>query len=61
MPGYTALFRKPYGTGPGNDPYGFSFFDSSGHGNITEFLDNYLRHFKYINGSGHMILPTGND
>jgi maltose alpha-D-glucosyltransferase/alpha-amylase len=60
MPGYTALLRKPYGGGPGNDPYGFSFFDSIGNGNIMEFLDNYLKHYQNIVGKGHMAIPTGN-
>ena len=60
MPGYTALLRKPYGSGPGNDPYGSSFFDSLGHGNIMEFLDDYLRHYHNILGNGYMALPTGN-
>ena len=60
MPGYTALLRKPYGRGPGNDPYGVSFFDSSGHGNIKEFLDDYMNHYETTHGMGHIILPTGN-
>ena len=60
MPGYTALFRKPFDSGPGSDPYGFSFFDSHGHGNIMEFLDDYLKHYQKIHGKGHMALPTGN-
>jgi len=60
MPGYTALFRKPYDTGPGSDPYGFSFFDSQGLGNIMEFLDDYLKHYQKIHLQGYMALPTGN-
>jgi maltose alpha-D-glucosyltransferase/alpha-amylase len=60
MPGYTALLRKPYGGGPGNDSYGFSFFDSIGNGNIMEFLDDYLLHYQKIVGKGHMAIPTGN-
>jgi maltose alpha-D-glucosyltransferase/alpha-amylase len=60
MPGYTALLRKPYGTWPGNDPYGFSFFDSIGSGNIMEFLDNYLPHYNKTRGMGHISIPTGN-
>jgi glycosidase len=60
MPGYTALLRKPFGQGPGNDPYGFSFFDSRGHGNIMEFLDDYLKHYQNIKGIGHISIPTGN-
>jgi glycosidase len=60
MPGYTALLRKQFASGLGSDPYGFSFFDSIGHGNIMEFLDDYLKHYKIILGKGHMALPTGN-
>jgi glycosidase len=60
MPGYTALLRKHYDTGPGSDPYGFSFFESIGHGNIMEFLDDYLRHYRKIRGKGHIAIPTGN-
>ncbi len=60
MPGYTSLLRKPYGPGPGTDPYGFSFFDPSGHGNIMEFLDDYMNHFSTIQGKGHIALPSGN-
>ncbi len=60
MPGYTALLRKPYGNSPGNDHYGFSFFDSIGSGNIMEFLDDYLNHFNQTRGKGHIAIPTGN-
>jgi maltose alpha-D-glucosyltransferase/alpha-amylase len=60
MPGYTALLRKPYGNSPGNDHYGFSFFDAIGSGNIMEFLDDYLDHFNQTRGKGHIAIPTGN-
>ncbi len=60
MPGYTALLRKHFESGPGSDRYGFSFFDSIGHGNIMEFLDDFLMHYKNILGKGLMALPTGN-
>jgi glycosidase len=60
MPGYTALLRKPYGHGPGNDPYGFSFFDSAGHGNIMEFLDEYLFHYRNTRDLGLIAIPSGN-
>jgi glycosidase len=60
MPGYTALLRKHYDSGPGSDPYGFSFFEASGHGNIMEFLDDYLKHYQCIQGKGHIAIPTGN-
>jgi maltose alpha-D-glucosyltransferase/alpha-amylase len=60
MPGYTSLLRKPYGPGPGTDPYGFSFFDPRGKGNILEFLDEFNRHHHAIDGKGLIVLPTGN-
>jgi maltose alpha-D-glucosyltransferase/alpha-amylase len=60
MPGYTALLRKPYGAGYGADPYGFSFFDSIGNGNILEFLDDYLQHYHITRGQGLIAIPTGN-
>ncbi len=60
MPGYTALLRKSYGPGPGSDPYGFSFFDPIGNGNIMEFLDEYLKHYQATRGLGHIAIPTGN-
>ncbi len=60
MPGYTALLRKPYGKTPGNDPYGFSFFDSRGKGNIMEFMDDYLNHYQKTRGMGWIAIPTGN-
>ncbi len=60
MPGYTALLRKTYGTGPGTDLHGFSFFDSIGSGNILEFLDDYLNHYQKTHGLGQIAIPTGN-
>jgi glycosidase len=59
-PGWGALLRKPYTPGPAKDPYGFSFFDRSGHGNIREFLDNYLKHYLPTRGQGLIAFPTGN-
>lgn len=61
MPGYVALLRKPYAhLGPGTDPYGFPYFDPSGHGNILEFLDTYLPQYQATRGQGHIAIPTGN-
>lgn len=59
-PGYMALLRKPFGRAPGQDPYGYSFFDPAGHGNIQEFLDDYLPHYEATRGKGHIVIPTGN-
>lgn len=58
--GYTALFRKSQGRGRGFDPYGWSFFDPAGHGNIREFMDFYLDHYAHTKGLGHIALLTGN-
>lgn len=61
MPGYVSLLRKPYThLGPGTDPYGFAYFDSAGHGNIMEFLDNYLFHYNETKGKGLIAIPSGN-
>jgi maltose alpha-D-glucosyltransferase/alpha-amylase len=59
-PGYTALLRKPFSSGKGGDPYGFSFFDPIGNGNIMEFLDDYLQHYQNTRGKGLIAIPTGN-
>ena len=53
--GYMSLFRKQR-----IDPYGWSVFDRSGHGNFREFLDEYMLHYEAINGKGLMSLISGN-
>lgn len=59
--GYTALFRKPYAREmSGGDPYAWSFFDRSGHGNIRQFLDEYISHYEATKESGFICIPTGN-
>jgi maltose alpha-D-glucosyltransferase/alpha-amylase len=60
MPGYTSLLRKPTGAGGGSDRYGFSFFDRRGHGNIQEFLDDYLPHYLGTREHGLIAPITGN-
>jgi maltose alpha-D-glucosyltransferase/alpha-amylase len=57
---YSSLFRKPYSSNTGNDKYGFSFFDRSGHGNIMEFLDGYLPQYEATRTKGLICLITGN-
>ena len=57
---YSSLFRKPYSTNTGTDKYGFSFFDRSGHGNIMEFLDEYLPQYQETRTKGLICLITGN-
>jgi maltose alpha-D-glucosyltransferase/alpha-amylase len=58
--GLTSLFRKSTSHGPGTDPYGFSYFDRSGHGNIRQFIDEYLPHYEQTRGQGFISLITGN-
>jgi len=60
MSGALSLFRKAHGDGPRQDPYGWSFFDRMGHGNIREFMDDYLRHYQATRQNGHIALFTGN-
>jgi len=60
MPGYTSLLRKPVGAGGGSDRYGFAFFDRRGSGNILEFLDDYLPHYRSTQGRGFIAPMTGN-
>ena len=57
---YSSLFRKPYSSNTGNDKYGFSFFDRSGHGNIMEFLDGYFSQYQETRDKGLICLITGN-
>jgi len=64
MPAYNSLFRKGVtnegGSVSGVDPYGFSVFDRLGHGNICEFMDEFLRQYEYIHDLGFISIPTGN-
>lgn len=59
-PGYISLWRKENGDGSNRDPYGASYFDPSGRGNLHEFLDNYRFHYNRIRGQGHIAIPSGN-
>jgi glycosidase len=58
-PGWTSLFRKR-GLGRWRDPYAWSLFDESGHGDIRQFLDEYLPYLEAVEGQGHIALITGN-
>ncbi len=58
-PGVISLFRKR-GTGNHRDPYGWSFFDESGHGNIRQFLDEYMHYYTETRDMGYMAFITGN-
>lgn len=57
--GYTSLFRKHF-QGRFTDPYSWSFFDRSGHGNIREFLDEYLGDYQATCDRGLICIPGGN-
>ncbi len=58
--GYTSLFRKHTGFGMGASRYSFSFFDRAGLGNITEFSDEYTRHYNATREDGYICIPSGN-
>ena len=58
-PGWISLFRKR-GDGHWRNPYAWSFFDESGHGDIREFLDEYLPYWKASKDDGYIALITGN-
>jgi maltose alpha-D-glucosyltransferase/alpha-amylase len=64
MPAYNSLFRRSVtnegGSQTGVDPYGFNVFDSLGHGNICEFMDEFLRHYNAIQDLGFICIPSGN-
>jgi maltose alpha-D-glucosyltransferase/alpha-amylase len=58
-PGWVSLFRKR-GEGMWRDPYSWSFFDESGHGDIGQFLDEYCHYLEEIADQGYVALITGN-
>ena len=58
-PGWVSLFRKR-GEGRWRDPYGWPFFDESGHGDIRQFVDEYLYHYQAARENGYIALITGN-
>jgi len=61
MTGYTGLFRKPFRSSfQRGDRYGWSYFDASGHGNIRQFLDEYLVHYEETKDVGFICIPSGN-
>jgi glycosidase len=64
MPAYNSLFRKSItnegGSHDGVDPYGFNVFDRSGHGNIQEFMDEFMRQYDQIKEQGFISIPEGN-
>ncbi len=58
--GYTPLFRQGSRHSMMGDPYSWSFFDRSGHGNIRAFLDEYQRDLAATRHLGLMCMPSGN-
>jgi maltose alpha-D-glucosyltransferase/alpha-amylase len=58
--GYTSLFRKNTSRGMGANRYSFSFFDKAGLGNITEFVDDFTRHYQATRRAGYICIPSGN-
>jgi maltose alpha-D-glucosyltransferase/alpha-amylase len=55
-PGYPELFFNQKGT----FPRGRCFFDKHGEGSVTEFISEYFKHYKKINGKGFISIPSGN-
>jgi glycosidase len=60
LAGAGALFRKNAPAPWGSDPYGWSFFDRGGHGNIREFLDEYVVQYEATKDRGFISLVSGN-
>jgi len=59
-PAYTALFRKEPARQRYHAPPGHSFFDAAGKGDIREFLDIYVDHYRKTKRRGCISLPSGN-
>ncbi|MBN1310495.1 MAG: glycosylase [Anaerolineae bacterium] len=58
--GYQSLVRKTSPGGAGFDPYGCSFFDPAGRGNICQFVDEYQAYYDATKDQGLICLITGN-
>jgi maltose alpha-D-glucosyltransferase/alpha-amylase len=59
-PGWNSLFRTREAVGVGRDPYGPSYFEKSGLGNIRRYYDFYLEHLSATEGRGFISVPSGN-
>jgi maltose alpha-D-glucosyltransferase/alpha-amylase len=59
-PGWNSLFRTREAVGVGRDPYGPSYFEKSGLGNIRRYYDYYLEHLAATEGRGFISVPSGN-
>lgn len=58
--GYNELFRLEKGRVLHGNKFGHSFFDKTGKGDVTVFVDSFLKYFKEIANDGLLALPTGN-
>jgi glycosidase len=58
--GFSSLFRKNSAMGPRANPYGFSFFDREGMGNIMEFVDEYNARYRATRRAGYICMFSGN-
>ena len=61
LPGYTSLFRNEAYRVP-NSPFagGYSYFDSSGQGDVTLFVDELREQLQATENMGYIAMPSGN-
>lgn len=59
-PAYTSLFRYEEGRNVTKEYIGHSYFDKEGKGNISVFLDHFLKEYEKIGEDGVIGLITGN-
>jgi glycosidase len=55
-----ALLLGPKSSVEGNGRIPPAFFEQAGHGNIEEFVGNYLKHYQATKARGYISLPTSN-
>ncbi len=61
LPGYTSLFRKePYRIPNSQFVGGNSFFDKSGQGDASLFVNEFIGQLEVTKGLGYPSVPTGN-
>lgn len=56
---YTSLFRKEKGRNVFVDTPGHSFFDRDGKGDISEFMNIYLEHYRKTKKNRYISIPSG--
>ncbi len=60
-PAWNSLFaHEKYRSTFPQTPYGHSYFDRQGKGNIMDFLKPFMLHYKKTKNKGFISLPTGN-